>query len=148
MDGYGIQIHTERRGTQRFRLGFGADQEDRWELAEAEELAHNLLHDRNSVVYVAFGNGEHEFRRWGGDMVTTFGNFSHPGCRWATWYVDVEINGHRWRYRPVADLDNEEAATDVAEAAFDLPEVTKVWTGNSDTGEEYEDDKYEDKTAD
>lgn len=134
MDGYGITT-ASRRGTAQYRLT-GTDQ---WELAEAEEIAHRLL-DRSPVIYVSVGDGEHEFRAWGTD-VTSYGyeNFDHPGIRWAAWYVDVEINGHRWRYRPVADLDSYDTAEEIAERAATLePDVTRIWIGASDGSEEFE----------
>lgn len=135
MDGYGIMIDTERLGTSRYRLADG--ETGTWELPEAEEIAYNLLKLRHAR-YVTFGNGEHEFRMWG-DNVTDYGNFNHPHIRWSDWFVDVEINGRRWRYRPVADLDGYEAADELGGAAANLyPDVTRVWTGASDGSEEYE----------
>jgi hypothetical protein len=139
MDGYGIQIHTERLGTTRYRGPvLAGEPAQTWELAEAEEIAYQLLQDRNAV-YATFGNGEHEFRMWR-DNVTNFTNFDFPGVRWSEWYVDVEINEHRWRYRPCADLSEEDIATDTAAEAHELAEVTTIWVGISDTGEEFETD--------
>jgi hypothetical protein len=132
MDGYGIQVDTPSRGSSRYRRG----EEDRWDLAEAEALAMNLLLSRR-VNYVTVGNGDHEFRRWS-SSVTDFGNFNHPDLRWAEWYVDVEINGNRWRYHPLADLDDYEAADDLAVQAVELaPDVTRIWLGRSDGSEEH-----------
>ncbi|MEU7904092.1 hypothetical protein [Actinoplanes sp. NPDC049118] len=134
MDGYGIQIDTESRGTSRFRAG-GAET---WDIEEAEALAFPLLESRRAR-YVTFGNGEHEFRIWG-ENVSDLGNFNDTdtGPRWSDWYVDVEINGHRWVYRPCAELSEYPDADELAETAASLaPDVTRVWLGRSDGSEEH-----------
>lgn len=135
MDGYGVQTQMPRSGTSRYRVG----DEDAWDLTEAEGIAYGLLvaYEPN---YVTFGNGEHEFRAWAKD-VTYIGNFTdtHTGPRWSQWYVDVEIDGHRWVYRPVADLDDHAAANALAELAATLhPDVTRIWVGESDGACEFE----------
>jgi hypothetical protein len=83
----------------------------------------------------------------GGTTVDDFVNFDHPGLRWAEWYVDVEINGHRWRYRPLADLERFEhggrrSPTRRRRATY--PDVTRIWVGRSDGSEEYESEVFED----
>lgn len=138
MDGYGIAINTGGIGGSRYSLG----NVNTWDLADAAGLALELFHARRPV-YVSFGNGDHEFRMWGDD-VSEFGNFTHPGIRWSEWYVDVEINDERWRYRPVADLGDYQTAEDIAMRATDLDEVTRIWIGRSDGSEEFEIDPHED----
>lgn len=143
MDGYGVLVSTLGRGSARYRINDG--EIDTWDdILDAEAIAYSLLGSSGRVVYVSFGNGEHEFRRWADD-VTEHHNFDHPGIRWAEWYVDVEINGHRWRYRPVADLDDQEAADGIADLASELrPDITRMWVGRSDGSEEYESEVFED----
>lgn len=138
MDDYGIEIYSARTGVMtRYRRDGG--ETDAWGLAEAEEYAYQALLTRNAT-YVTVGNGGHEFRMWG-ENVTDYGNFTftHTGLRWSEWYVDVEVNGRRWRYRPVADLDDYPAADELAEVAAGLhPDVTRIWVGRSDGTEEDE----------
>ena len=134
MDGYGVSFATNR-GQSRYRTRDSSD----WDLAEAEQIAFGLLESRGAR-YVTFGNGEHEFRMWG-ENVQDAGNFTvtDTGPRWSDWYVDAEINGHRWVYRPVADLGDYGDADNLAEEAAELhPDVTRVWVGCSDGGEELE----------
>lgn len=134
MEGYGIQLYHERRGLYRFKV----DGVGEWESpTAAESLAYWAFTERSLGQYVTFGNGHHEFRMWR-DGIDSWNNFTHPDARWAEWYVDVEISGHRWRYRPVADLDDLDAAEELADEAHHLPGVTRVWIGKSDGSEEYE----------
>ncbi len=137
-DLYGIEIFSKSGNVSLYRPGSYDNMESkRWPLAEAEEIAWKLFVERRPT-YVAFGSGDHEFRMWS-DEITSYGNFCHTGVRWAEWYVDVEVNGRRWRYRPVASLDDFDAADELAEIAATLhPDVTRVWTGCSDSDEEYE----------
>lgn len=147
MEGYGIEIHTERMGTIRYRLGGNDHLGVRLPLTEAEEKAHELLIGRNAV-HVTVGDGEHEFRMWAHDAEGRYlsSNFDRPGLRWADWYVDAEINGRRWRYQPIADIDTFSAAEDVAERACGLyPDVTRVWVGASDGSEEFEREVHEER---
>lgn len=130
MDGYGILVHTETRGSSRYRRG----EDDHWDLAAAEAIAMDLLLSRR-VTYVTIGDGEHEFRRWS-SSVTESNGFDHPDLRWAEWFVDAEINGNRWRYRPLADLDSYDAADELAERLSELTDVTRIWVGNSEYGDE------------
>lgn len=133
-DGYGIEVHMGDLGSQRYRM----DGHDRWDLTDAEALAHHLLTSRDKVTYVSFGDGDNEFRAWSRN-VSDFGAFGHPDVRWAEWYVDVEINDHRWRYRPCADLADWEAADRMASQAAELtPVVTRIWLGASDGSEEFD----------
>jgi hypothetical protein len=142
---YGIQFCSRAGNVSRYSPGDGIGDVDgtfgyRWDLDQAEYLAHTLVAER-PCAYVSFGNGEHEFRKWGSvvaDQDSWF-EFRGPDLRWAAWYVDVEINGHRWRYRPVADLDDFAAADELAETAATLhPHVTRVWVGASDGSEVFE----------
>lgn len=133
MERYGITISTD---TSNGRYREGDDNE--WDLTEAERIAFELLESSSRVRSITVGNGTHEFRMWNPN-VTDFGQFSHPGGRWSTWYVDAEINGRRWRYRPLADLDGWEDADLLSEEVAELhPDVTKVWTGASDGSKEFE----------
>jgi hypothetical protein len=136
-DGYGILVNTGRStNVGRYRM----EGEDRWDLEEAERIAYRLLAECD-LVYVSIGNGGHEFRMWGTAVAreSSWKNFTGPDLRWAPWYVDVEINGHRWRYRPVADLRDLAAADELAEYVAELhPHVTRVWVGASDGSEEFE----------
>jgi hypothetical protein len=141
MDGYGIAVHTATVGSSRYRAGdtdsMGTPRGGRVRLREAARLA-------GASPTSAFGNGDHEFRMWA-TTVDGFVNFDHPGLRWAEWYVDVEINGHRWRYRPLADLDDADKADGLATRAAELyPDVTRIWVGRSDGSEEYESEVFED----
>lgn len=134
MEGFGININGPR-GASRYR----ADEVETWELDEAAERAFALLHSRQAA-YVTVGDGNHELRIWGDVDHSSYGNLSHNG-RWAEWYVDVEINGRRWQYQPLADLDDWDAADSVAEEACELhPHVKKLWVGRSDGSEESESD--------
>jgi hypothetical protein len=128
MDGYGVSFATNR-GQSRYRTGDSSE----WDLAEAEGIANDLLLERQPI-YVSFGNGEHEFRAWGGDS-DGFGDFRDNGAgpRRSDWYVDVEIAGRRWHYRPLADLRDYSEADELAEEAAALaPDVTTIWVGKSD----------------
>lgn len=139
MEKFGINVFVDKRGVSRFRR----DGEERWDLAEAEELAFASF-EAGRYAWVSLGNSdEHEMRMWGPD-VTDFGNFNHDGHRWARYYVDVEINGRRWRYRPLADLNDFESADELGELAATLhPTVTRIWTGASDGSMELEQDTRE-----
>lgn len=123
MDGYRIEIATSN-GPRVYRHGG----EVNFDLAEAAEIADGLLERNTSALYVTVGNGEHEFRL----------TAEQDGDRHAEWYVDVELGGKRWRYRPMADLDSYEASGEVGEPAEALDEVSRVWIGRSDGSEEYE----------
>lgn len=123
MDTFGIAMHGGR-GTSLYRAGGVAE----WDLAEAAEIAQGLL-DGGRGEYVTVGNSEHEFRLLP----------DNEGDRHAEWYVDVEVGDRRWRYRPLADISDYEAADELAaSAANDLPDITRVWIGRSDGGEEYD----------
>lgn len=147
MNEYGIQFCNRSGNFSRYRLG-GSDDgpAPRWNLTEAEKIAYQLFerlgtHTDGNCAYVMFGNGDHEFRIWGAAVAgqDSWGNFDGPNLRWAPWYVDVEINGHRWRYRPVADLRDYADADELAEYVAELhPHVTRVWVGASDGSEEFE----------
>lgn len=120
---YGIDIQSSRGSKSRYR----ADGEERWDLGEAAEIAAGLLETR-SATYVTVGDGEHEFRLCRVDVE-----------RWAEWFVDAEMVGRRWRYRPLADLGDYGDADNLAEEAAELhPDVTRVWIGRSDGSEEQE----------
>lgn len=141
MESYGIEVCTVGMGPRRYRGTASSNEPAQvWDLPEAEETAFRLLtrmSETGRAVYASFGNGEHEFRMWA-DGITDHGDFNRPGLRWADWYVDVEINGHRWRYRPCADLSDDDQADELAELALTLrPAVTKVWFGASDGSEEW-----------
>lgn len=133
MDNFGIMINTQKTSS-RYRQG----DQDEWDPTEAERIAYDLLHASNRNVSVTIGNDDHEFRLWHPD-VSDFGNFSEPGGRWASWYVDAEINGHRWRYRPLAELRDWEDAAVAAEDLLELGNVVSmVWEGASDGSAEFE----------
>lgn len=134
---YGILVHSERTGTSLYRTGSqSGDDGKNWTLEEAERTAYELLTSDRRYIFVGFGNGEHEFRAWD-EHFTNYGNFNHPNLRWAEWYVDVEIDEHRWRFRPCADLNDWAAAEEMAHIAVTLhPVVTRVWMGRSDGSEE------------
>lgn len=138
MDSYGIEVHAKGRGNVRVDYRSGDNSDGLWDnLSEAEEFAYDLL-TTGRYTYVTVGDGEHEFRMWR-PGVTSFGEFNHPDVRWSDWYVDVEINGRRWRYRPIADLDDYDAADELGEVAATLyPDVTRIWWGSSDTGQEFQ----------
>lgn len=134
MDGYGVQTYTAARGSARYRAG----DVDRWDsISEAAGVAASLL-PRGRTAYVTVGNGEHELRMWRDDA-EAFGSLSDTptGPRWAEWFVDVEIDGRRWQYRPLADLSEFDEADELAEAAAGLASegVTRVWVGRSDGSE-------------
>ncbi len=133
MEGYGININMAGAPTGRYR----ESDAERWDLDEAERLAYEIVGGPR-VASVSIGDGDNEFRMWNAD-VTDFGNFTYPGGRWAEWYVDGEINGHRWRYRPLSDLPDWESADLLGEILAELhPIVTKVWVGTSDGRTEFE----------
>jgi hypothetical protein len=130
VDSFKIAI-AGRNGDRRYRHGDVAE----WDLAEAAELAVELLDRGVGTQYVTVGNGEHEFRLMGEDQ----------GERHAEWFVDAQIGETRWRYRPMADLDDYPAADDLAEQAAALaPDVSRIWVGRSDGSEEFESETRED----
>lgn len=131
MDGYGIEVGTVQ-GVRQYSGGG----EKRWDLGEAERKAYELLTER-APWYVTVADGKHEFRMWRPDFVDRPGGFDH-GQRWAEWYVDAEINGNRWIYRPLADLNEYGDADYLAEEAAGVDEVTHIWVGRSDGSEEEE----------
>lgn len=127
MDGFAISIGG-KNGERRYRH----DGTEQWDLGEGIELAEELLGRNSTANHVTVGNREHEFRLLR----------DNEGDRHADWYVDVRFNkqSQRWRYRPLADLDNYEAADELAgRAADDLPDITCVWVGCTD-GTEFEAD--------
>lgn len=138
MDKYGIAMHIRAMGTVIYRPGGDDQGGKRYELGEAEEVAYKLEVERRPI-YVTVGNGEHEFRRWH-PGVTDWGNFrsTTTGMRWSEWYVDVEMASRRWVYHPALDLPDYDRAEECAMEAVELPEVTRIWIGHSDTGEEFE----------
>jgi hypothetical protein len=136
---YGININMRGAGAVRYR----AAGEDRWDLTEAAAMAYDLLKGRDAR-YVTVGNGYHEFLMWGSDT-GELGNFhdSGTGPRWSDWFVDVEINGHRWVYRPVFGISDQDTADNLVREARKLDEVDRVWSGRSDGAEEYEYEQQE-----
>jgi hypothetical protein len=135
MGDYGIHINTSGAASARYRTDGGQTSE--WELAEAEALAYPLVEVFSTATFITVGNGDHDFRMWGKD-VAEYGNFDHPDLRWAPFYVDVQINGHRWRYRPAADLDSWDEAEQIGDEGAKLPEVEVMWIGKSDGSHEFE----------
>lgn len=133
MEGYGINVYRNGE-TRRYRTGSTSELAERWNLPEAAEIAIALQNGRSGATsWVTIGDGgSHEFRLFAEDV---------SGGRWADWYVDVEMAGRRWRYRPMADLDNMAEADETAAEVEELDEITKIWVGASDGSEEYEKEK-------
>jgi len=131
MDGFGVTATVEGDTARRYTEG----ERQRFELAEAARIAVGLV-DRPRTLFVSIGDGEHEFRLYR-EGVTSYGVMQEQveghGPRWAHWFVDVEMEGRRWQYRPVADLHEFSDADEIAEHAASLaPDVRWVWVGTSD----------------
>lgn len=137
MDGFGIELGT-RSGTVRYVVTDGGERVESWDNAQiAESHAHRLLMERKPR-YVTIGDGRNEFRMWHPDWDPSENlNFGNNG-RWGTWYVDARINGRRWRFAPVANIDDLETAEENALRLREVPDVDLVWVGASDGSEEYE----------
>jgi hypothetical protein len=135
-----IKTAHEARGASTYRTGDA----DAWDLDEAVRRAVELLFGRPGTTWVSVGNSEHEFRLWASDL-SDVGNFTMGADgtpRWDRWYVDVELSGRCWVYRPLADLQDEDDASPLVIAlerlGADESVVGRVWTGTSDGGEGYE----------
>lgn len=134
-----IKTAHEARSTSIYRTGDA----ETWELEEATRRAAELL-NRPGMVNVSVGNSEHEFRLWapGVEAPVNFRMGARETPRWSDWFVDVEIDGRRWVYRPLADLRDHREAAELHQRLDDLDVddslMGRVWVGASDGGEEYE----------
>jgi hypothetical protein len=137
MQDHEFAVSTWSRAGARGRYRRG--EQETWDLITAEQIADELL---GRLSRVSVSNHDHEFWRWANLDSAPLGddrNFAYPERRWAPWYVDVHIgDSARWRYRPLATLNNYDDAAALAAEAARIPEVTRVIFGASDDSEEFE----------